>query len=181
MVQYRRNRVSGGTYFFTVTLADRKATTLVDHIQPLREAFRQTAQKYPFKMDAVVILPDHLHAIWTLPLENNDYPTRWQSLKSHFTRSIKHSINLKRNARGEYNLWQRRYWEHTIRDQDDFRAHMDYLHYNPVKHGLVTRVRDWPYSSFHRLVREGVYPMAWGEIQHSQSPDSIALHPDFDV
>ncbi|WP_250459766.1 REP-associated tyrosine transposase [Microbulbifer litoralis] len=163
MVTYRRNRLPGGTYFFTVTLRNRDATTLTDHIDALRQAFRSTRNKYPFTLDAVVILPDHLHTIWTLPLKDDDYPTRWRSLKSLFVRALKkRGIPLSRDAKGEYALWQRRYWEHTIRDSEDLSRHMDYIHYNPVKHGLVKRARDWPHSSFHRWVESGVYDLDWG-------------------
>lgn len=163
MVQYRRNRVAGGTYFFTVTLRDRKATTLVDHVDALRVAFRQVRHQRPFVIDAVVVLPDHLHAIWTLPPKDADYAGRWRGIKSHFTRALsKAGVKLARNPKGEYNLWQRRYWEHTIRNETDMARHVDYIHYNPVKHGYVTSVVDWPYSSFHRYMDDGTYPADWG-------------------
>lgn len=162
MVQYRRNRVLGGTYFFTVTLRDRRATTLVDYIDDLRVAFRETRRKRPFVIDAMVVLPDHLHALWTLPEEDDDYAGRWRSIKSRFTRVlVKSDVALKRNAKGEYNLWQRRYWEHTVRNDADLARHVDYIHFNPVKHGWVKRVQDWPYSSFHRFVKRGICPPDW--------------------
>lgn len=163
MVQYRRNRIPGGTYFFTVTLRNRRATSLVDYIDLLRIAFRETLREMPFVMDAVVVLPDHLHAVWTLPPGDDDYAGRWRSIKGRFTRAlVKADVGLARNAKGEYDLWQRRYWEHTIRDEVDRARHVDYIHFNPVKHGLVERVGDWPYSSFHRFVRQGVCPPDWG-------------------
>ena len=163
MVNYRRNRVAGGTYFFTLTLRDRHASTLVDHIDALRQAFRTTRHKRPFELDAIVVLPEHLHAVWTLPPDDNDYSSRWRSIKSLFTKALKGQMaNVARNRRGEHDLWQRRYWEHTVRNEEDLRRHIDYLHFNPVKHGLVNRVRDWPYSSFHRFVQRGLYDNDWG-------------------
>ena len=163
MVLYRRNRVPGGAYFFTVTLLNRRASTLVDHIDALREAVRQALRKAPFRIDAWVVLPDHLHALWTLPAGDDDYSGRWRFIKARFThRLVKSGLPLRRNPRGEYALWQPRFWEHTLRDEGDFSRHADYVHYNPVKHGLVSRVGDWPYSTFHRYVREGLYPPDWG-------------------
>lgn len=162
MVLYRRNRLAGGTYFFTVTLRDRKSTLLVDQIDPLRVAFRAIKRTHPFRIDALVILPEHLHAIWTLPPEDDDYSGRWRAIKALFTRSLAASGHrIARNPKGEYDLWQRRFWEHTLRDGEDMRRHVEYIHFNPVKHRHVTRVRDWPYSTFHRYVRLGVYPRDW--------------------
>ncbi len=162
MVNYRRGRVAGGSYFFIVTLQDRQSTALVDHIADLRKAFRWVHKRRPFRIRAIVVLPDHLHTIWTLPGEDADYPGRWRAIKSRFTRSLVESgTPLRRNARGECLLWQRRYWEHTLRDLIDMQRHIDYIHYNPVKHGHVRVVGDWPYSSFHRFVEAGVYPRDW--------------------
>jgi len=162
MVQYRRNHVPGGTYFFTVTLRDRRATLLVDNIEPLREALRRTLQQRPFVIDAMVVLPDHIHTVWTLPSDDADYPGRWRLLKSCFTQSLTRAgIELSCNPRGEYDLWQQRYWEHTIRDERDLARHVDYVHINPVKHDLVERVVDWPYSTFHWFVRQGLYSLDW--------------------
>jgi len=162
MVQYRRNRVPGGTFFFTVTLRNRRATTLVDNIGALHEALRRTLQQRPFLIDAMVVLPDHIHAVWTLPSGDADYAGRWRLLKSCFTQSLARAGNgQSRNSRGEYDLWQRRYWEHTIRDESDFVRHVDYIHFNPVKHDLVERAGDWPYSSFHRFVRRGLCSPDW--------------------
>ncbi len=164
MVQYRRNRVPGGTYFFTVTLHDRKAKTLVEHIHALRVAFRHTLRQRPFRIDAIVVLPDHLHSVWTLPPGDVDYAGRWRAIKSRFTRELARAgIEISHNAKGEYDLWQRRYWEHTIRDEQDFARHVDYIHFNPVKHGLVKAVQEWPYSTFHHYVRQGLYPRNWGD------------------
>jgi len=167
MVHYRRNRVPGGTYFFTATLADRHSRILIEHIDDLRAAFRAVRRERPFQIDAVVILPDHLHTVWTLPENDLDYPARWRAIKSQFTHRVrKRGVPLKTNSKGEYALWQRRYWEHTIRDEDDLRKHVDYIHYNPVKHGLVSRVTDWPYSSFHRYVRRGWLSQDWATPAH---------------
>jgi putative transposase len=162
MVGYRRNRVQGGTYFFTVTLADRRSRALVDHIDALREAFRQARRERPFEIDAVVILPDHLHAILTLPKGEADFSGRWRRIKGHFsTRMIDAGVEIKRHENGELALWQRRYREHTIRDEGDFERHVDYIHFNPVKHRLVKHVRDWPHSSFHLYARRGTLPEDW--------------------
>ena len=150
MTDYRRSMVSGGTYFFTVNLQDRRRTLLVDEVAALREAVRKVRTVRPFHIDAWVVLPEHMHAMWTLPEGDWDYAGRWREIKKAFSRSI--------NRRG---VWQKRYWEHTIRDDRDYAAHMDYIHLNPYKHGLVRNVRDWPYSSFHRMVINGVYPTDW--------------------
>jgi putative transposase len=163
MVRYRRNLVPGGTFFFTVTLEDRRSAALVDNIAALRAAFRTTRSASPFVIEAIVVLPDHLHAIFTMPEGDADFPGRWRSIKSLFTRQVAAADpRLKPNRKGEYSLWQRRYWEHTIRDEDDFARHADYIHFNPVKHELTSRVSDWPYSSFHRYVRNGLLPADWG-------------------
>ena len=159
MVNYRRNRVPGGTYFFTVTLRDRSSRLLIEHIGSLRAAFRSVRHSQPFRIDAIVILPDHLHTIWTLPEGDASYPERWQAIKSSFTHAlVKSGVAVKRNKKGEYALWQRRYWEHTLTDEDDYRQHVDYIHFNPVKHGWVKQVADWPYSSFHRYVQKDLLP-----------------------
>jgi putative transposase len=158
MTSYRRNFVPGGSFFFTVNLADRKLALLTAHIELLREAFRKTRQRHPFTVDAIVILPDHIHAIWTMPEGDADFATRWRLIKSTFSRK---PISESRAAKRERGIWQRRYWEHTIRDEDDFARHVDYIHINPLKHGLVDRVREWEASSFQRYVKLGVYPIDW--------------------
>jgi putative transposase len=164
---YRRNRLEGGKFFFTLTLVDRRSTVLVDQIGALRAAFRATRRERPFNLDAVVILPDHLHAISTLPDGDADFPGRWRRIKGHFsTNLLVAGIKIRRHANGELTLWQPRYWEHTIRDDDDFARHVDYIHFNPVKHGIVKRARDWLFSSFHLYVRRGTLPEDWaGEIE----------------
>ena len=165
MVGYRRNFVLGGTYFFTVTLADRRSKALVDHIGALRGAFRAARCERPFAIEAVVILPDHLHAIFSLPSNDADFPGRWRRIKGHFSSAlIDAGIGLKRRPNGDLALWQNRFWEHTIRDENDFTRHVDYIHFNPIKHGLVQSVRDWPHSSFHRYVREGLLPDDWAGV-----------------
>jgi len=162
MVNYRRNLVPGGTYFFTVNLRDRSARLLTEHIGLLRAAFRAVKRKQPFRVDAIVILPEHLHTIWTMAEGDADYPGRWRAIKSAFTRAVvKSGVAVERNEQGEYALWQRRYWEHTIADENDFRRHVDYIHFNPVKHGWAKQVVDWPYSSFHRYVQQGILPPDW--------------------
>ena len=164
MPDYRRNRVPGGTYFFTVNLLERKLSLLTDHIDALRAAVRRVRARHPFHIGAWVVLPDHLHCMWTLPPDDTDYSTRWKAIKIAFAKSLPATENLSqvRRAKGERGIWQRRFWEHTIRDDRDYSAHMDYVHYNPVKHGLVARVSAWPYSSFHRCVEAGIYPADWG-------------------
>ncbi|MES9940358.1 MAG: transposase [Candidatus Thiodiazotropha sp. 6PLUC2] len=162
MVSYRRSRVAGGTYFFTVTLRNRQVSTLVERIDELRLVVKRAREEHPFRIDAFVVLPEHLHTVWTLPADDGDYAGRWRQIKGRFTRTlVKGGVALSKNSKGEYNLWQRRYWEHRIRDEEDFRRHIEYIHFNPVKHGLVKRVRDWPYSTFHKFVRQGVYPLDW--------------------
>src|SRR5215218_9224183 len=161
MVNYRRNFVPGGTFFFTVTLADRSSKVLVEHVDFLRNALRAARRERPFVIDAIVILPDHLHAIFTLPSEDFDFSGRWRRIKGHFSGAlIDASTELKRRPNGDLALWQWRFWEHTIRDEGDFARHVDYIHFNPVKHALVQRVRDWLYS-FHRYVKEGILPEDW--------------------
>ena len=163
MVDYRRNRVPGGTYFFTVNLLDRRSCLLVEHIDWLREAVRAVKRRRPFQIDAWVVLPDHLHAVWTLPEGDADYSGRWRSIKIAFAKGLpkterRSAVRLNKGERG---IWQRRFWEHTIRDDADYAAHVDYVHVNPLKHGLVERLADWPYSSFHRAVARGVYHQDW--------------------
>jgi putative transposase len=162
MVAYRRVRVPGGTYFFTLTLADRSSKLLVARIDDLRCAFRTVLRTHPARVDAIAILPDHLHALWTLPANDCDYSSRWRLIKNHFTRRLRASgYSGSPNAKGEYAVWQSRFWEHQIRDEEDFARHIGYIHYNPVKHGLVSRPSDWRWSSFHRFVGDGRLPADW--------------------
>ena len=165
MVRYRRNFVCGGTYFFTATLVNRASSALTDHVAQLRNAFRVTRQAHPFTIDAIVVLPDHLHVVMTLPQGDADFSNRWHLIERRFTVAItKAGVPVARHRNGEYALWQRRFWEHTIRDDRDLRQHIDYIHFNPLKHGLVKQVRDWPFSSFHRYVRLGLLPEDWGGV-----------------
>jgi putative transposase len=163
MVRYRRNYVPGATFFFTVTLDDRRSRVLVDHIDLLRAAFRAARSERPFTTDAIVVLPEHLHVVMTLPSGDVDFSGRWRRIKGHFSGALLDSATpIARRGNGDLALWQSRFWEHTIRDDVDFARHVDYIHFNPVKHGLTTRARDWPYSSFHRYVRDGLLPEDWG-------------------
>ncbi|MBI5331901.1 MAG: transposase [Betaproteobacteria bacterium] len=171
MVLYRRNALPGGTFFFTVTLRDRAARTLVEHVDLLRAVYADTARRRPFRTDALVVLPDHLHALWTLPEGDGDFSGRWRAIKSGFVRGLaQRSLALARNERGEALVWQRRFWEHTVRDERDFAAHCDYIHYNPVKHGHALRPADWPHSTFHRYWERGVYAQDWGAREPPSTP-----------
>jgi putative transposase len=163
MPNYRRARVPGGTLFFTVNLLKRRQTLLADHIDALRSAVADTRRDYPFEIDAIVVLPDHIHAVWTLPPNDADFSTRWRLIKMRFAKALpkQERLSAVRQARNERSIWQRRFWEHLIRDDADYARHIEYCYINPVKHGLVTRVRDWPHSSFHRDVRRGVFPVDW--------------------
>jgi putative transposase len=163
MTSYRRSFVRGGSYFFTANLAERRARLLTEHIEVLRAAFRYARLRHRFAIDAIVVLPDHLHTIWTLPEGDADFALRWRLIKGNFSLALPggEQLSVSRSRKGERGIWQRRYWEHTLRDEEDFARHTDYIHFNPVKHGHVGRVADWPYSSFHRMVRLGVYPVDW--------------------
>jgi putative transposase len=163
MPDYRRLWVPGGTYFFTVNLADRSRRLLVERIDALRASAAAVRAMHPFASVAWCVLPDHLHAVWTLPPDDADFATRWMLIKAGFSRCIANDerVSFSRRRHNERGIWQRRYWEHLIRDERDLHSHIDYIHINPVKHGLVTRVADWPHSSFHRFVREGVLPVDW--------------------
>jgi putative transposase len=160
---YRRNRTSGGTYFFTVNLANRSSGLLVERIDELRAAVRKVKQRHPFHIHAWVVLPDHLHALWTLPSGDSDFPTRWMLIKAAFSRDIERiePVNASRRSKGERGIWQRRFWEHRIRDDADLERHVDYVHINPVKHGHVARAADWAYSSIHRSIGAGILTPDW--------------------
>jgi putative transposase len=160
---YRRNRLAGGTYFFTVNLLDRRSDLLVEQIDTLRSAVKQVRQRRPFYIDAWVVLPEHMHCVWTLPSGDADFASRWKEIKALFSRALPktESVSIARARQGERGIWQHRYWEHTIRDERDYSAHVDYCHINPYKHGLVERAKDWPYSSFHRAVQQGIYAENW--------------------
>lgn len=164
MSNYRRAR-DGRLYFFTLaTDLRRPLLTQAELRNALRLAIEQVRMRYPFRIHAWVLLPEHLHCIWELPEEDADYARRWSLIKRQTSQQLRvpATVSLSRHLRRECGLWQRRFWEHQIRDQYDYQRHLDYLHWNPVKHGLVSQVADWPWSSFHRLVRQGVYPADWG-------------------
>ena len=163
MPDYRRNRVPGATYFFTLNLLDRRSDLLVTQVDALREAVRKVRSRSPFHINSWVALPDHMHCLWTLPTGDSDFPSRWRAIKTAFSKSLPATEQLSAVMvrRGERGVWQRRYWEHTIRNDRDYAAHMDYIHFNPVKHGLVRKPADWPYSTFRRCVGVGLYPANW--------------------
>lgn len=168
MPNYRRAFVPGGCWFFTVNLLERRRSLLIDRIETLRDAVHATRRGYPFRIDAIVVLPDHLHAVWTLPPADADFSVRWRLIKSRFARAIpkRERLSAVRQRRGERGIWQRRFWEHLIRNEADYARHVEYCYFNPMKHGLVARVRDWPHSSFHRDVRAGIFPIDWaGEVE----------------
>lgn len=165
MRTYTRAHAPGACYFFTVNLARRRGNDLlVRHIEALRASVATTRRDHPFAIDAMVVLPDHLHALWQLPEGDADFSTRWRLIKARFSRAVPagEHITPSRARRGERGLWQRRFWEHLIRDERDWQRHVDYIHYNPVKHGHVSRAVDWPYSSLHRFIREGWRDPDWG-------------------
>ena len=164
MPNYRRHHVAGGCYFFTINLLERhKNQLLIQHINILRQVVKQIRLKFPFHIDGWVVLPEHMHCIWTLPEGDDDYATRIRLIKTLFSKQIPKGERQSavRQKRGERGIWQRRYWEHVIRDDNDYERHMDYLHFNPVKHGHVRQVKDWPYSTFRDLVEQGIYPEDW--------------------
>jgi putative transposase len=162
MVNYRRSQIAGGTFFFTVNLQDRRRALLVEHADGLRDIVRTVRRESPFVIDAMVVLPDHWHAVWTLPPDDANYTARIRLVKARFTKHLlRAGVPLTKDTRGEYQLWQKRFWEHTIRDDRDFEAHVNYVHINPVKHGHVTRAIDWPHSTLHRYVKDGLVGVDW--------------------
>lgn len=169
MPEYRRIKQAGGTYFFTVVTHGRRPILTYPQVrQALREGIFQVRQSMPFSIEAWVLLPDHLHAIWTLPEHDVRYAARWAVIKSCVTKRCKNlsgpgeNVSLSRSRRKEGAVWQRRFWDHIIRDELDFHRHLDYLHWNPVKHGYAKTPMDWPYSTIHRFVAQGFYPQNWG-------------------
>jgi putative transposase len=149
MPEYRRLYAPGGTYFFTVNLADRRSRLLVEHVGVLRAAFRNTRRRLPFETAAICVLPDHLHCLWTLPEGDHDFSLRWRMIKSAFSRALPRDRDPAAGRRaGERGIWQRRFWEHRIRDARDFDNHLGTIHWNPVKHGWAASMDEWPYSSW---------------------------------
>lgn len=169
MPEYRRIKKAGGTYFFTVVTRGRRPILTYPEVrQALREGISQVRQTMPFSIEAWVLLPDHLHAIWTLPEHDDRFAARWAVIKSCVTKRCGNlfgpgeNVSISRSRRKEGGVWQRRFWEHIIRDEADFHRHLDYLHWNPVKHEYVKTPMDWPYSTIHRFVAQGFYPPNWG-------------------
>jgi putative transposase len=166
-MQYRRAFIPGGSFFFTlVTEKRRPLLASAEAVEVLRQAFRTVKADRPFVLDAIAVLPDHLHCLWALSPGDADFATRWRLIKTWFTKHCDPALRQERNrsrvARNEQAIWQHRYWEHAICDETDFACHLDYIHYNPVKHGYVTAAGEWPYSSFRRYVEDGIYPADWG-------------------
>jgi putative transposase len=165
-MQYRRSLLPGGAFFFTVVTAERKPLFAEQrNVATLRSAFRAIQLQRPFTLEAAVVLPGHLHCVWTPP-GDVDFSTRWRLIKTWFTKHCDLALHAEakkaRITRGERWLWQHRYWEHMLRDETDYRRHIEYIHFNPVKHGYVKAPIDWPYSSFRRYVKTGYYPSNWG-------------------
>ncbi|NKN32893.1 REP-associated tyrosine transposase [Marichromatium bheemlicum] len=176
-MRYRRDYTQGATYFFTVITFQRTPWfAQAAAVKALRHAVRAEMARHPFIIDAIVIMPDHLHAIWTLPDTDTNYSTRWRNIKRAFTATIppeqRPTAISSRLHKQEQAIWQRRFWEHRIRDDQDFRHHVDYIHFNPVHHHYVHRATDWPYSSIHRYIRQGTLPADWGSAT-IQLPDGI--------
>jgi REP-associated tyrosine transposase len=173
MPNYRRVRAQGGTFFFTVVTYQRQNILINEPArQALRFAVNEIRRSLPFLVDAWVLLPDHLHCIWTLPEGDDNYSLRWLLIKQSVSRRCavayrdRLRLSQSRQRRREAPLWQRRFWEHQIRDETDFERHVDYIHWNPVKHELVTQAAAWPYSTFHRYVRDGAYTPDWGLVEN---------------
>ena len=169
-MRYRRAFVAGGSFFFTlVTEKRRPLFASAEAVDVLRCAFRSVHSTRPFALNAIVVLPDHLHCIWTLPPGDADFATRWRLIKTWFTKHCDPALrpipNGMQTRRQEQALWQHRYWEHMLRDEADFERHVEYIHYNPVKHGYVVSPLEWPHSSFRRYVETGVYEAGWGQGQ----------------
>ncbi len=172
-MQYKRAHVKGGTYFFTLTLQNRKLSILTDYFSQLRDSFNKVKSNHPFILDAMVVLPEHLHVLMTLPENDSEYAKRLLLIKAGFSRQLPkfENISESRAKKGERGIWQRRYWEHCIRDENDFHRHVDYIHYNPVKHGYVDRPTGWHYSTIHRYIVNGILDSSWG----------AEYHGDFDI
>ena len=173
MPEYRRARTEGATYFFTVVTYRRQPILCLDKSrQILRDVISQVQRSHPFRVDAWVLLPDHIHCLWSLPEGDRNYSVRWALIKKEFTKRVRlvlgpevdHHRSESRKRHGERTIWQRRFWEHQIRNEEDYTRHMDYVHYNPVKHGLAKSPKDWPHSTFHRYVAEGMYEADWGSV-----------------
>ena len=166
MVSYRRNFVPGGTFFFTVALHNRKTSLLTDYLSLLKLAFQQVKNTHPFKTKAYVVLPEHMHLLWELPEDDFDFSIRLKKIKALFTKFLVSSgLRISKTKHDEYRLGQRRFWEHTIRNAEDYENHVNYIHYNPIKHGLVDNLTNWPHSSFHYYVEKGMLDKNWGRLE----------------
>ncbi|SUD91970.1 REP-associated tyrosine transposase [Psychrobacter phenylpyruvicus] len=165
MRRYIRDNTYGGCYFITFVLQDRQSSLLTDYIAEFRMAYRDTKKNYDFNLDAMVVLPDHVHMILTLPESSNNYSIIIASLKSQFSRRMnkEESISQSRQKKRERGIWQRRFWEHRIRDDLDYQRHIEYIHFNPVKHGYVNSPKDWQYSTLRKFIDAGIYTQDWGE------------------
>ena len=180
MPEYRRSILEGGTFFFiVVTYNRRQILTAPVAREILHSAWINVQERFPFKTDAVCLLPEHIHCIWTLPEGDSNFSVRWKEIKRLFTRDYLYKVepgklrNKSHQKQGEATIWQRRFWEHTVRNQEDFTCHIEYIFFNPVKHGLVEYVSEWPWSSFHRFVRLGFYPNEWGGSEVREERDMI--------
>lgn len=173
MTNYRRIYNPKGTYFFTVNLNNRKSKLLTDNVDLLREAFNKVKTQYPFTIDAITVLPEHFHCVLTFPDINQNYSTIIRLIKSYFSKGISsnETITPSRANKKERGIWQRRFWAHLIAHEEDYNRHIFYCYYNPVKHGHVKRVIDWPYSSFHRDVRKGLFSSDWGDGGYAEVHD----------
>ena len=168
MPNYRRLFVPGGTYFFTVNLHDRSSDLLIRRIDVLRQAYKYVSERHPFETAAIVVLPDHLHCIWRPPPHDSDFSMRWRLLKERFTKSLPSGVASEGRRRGERAVWQRRFWEHAVRDDDDFENHVNYIHFNPVKHRYVTNPDDWPYSTWREYKRD------YGKPVNAEAPNGAS-------
>jgi putative transposase len=173
MPNYRRSHLTGGTFAFTVNLENRRSELLTRQIQSFRTCVKVLRQTRPFQIDAWVILPDHMHCLWTLPTDDTDYSGRWRDIKTRFSKSLPNveAQTAEQTVRFGRNIWQKRFWEHTIRDERDYRNHMDYIHFNPIKHGYVTQPADWPFSTFKHCVALGLYDPSWASPDNLDQPD----------
>ena len=182
MPRYTRANLPGGTYFFTVVTHHRALFLALDAARAcLREAWLEVKRERPFRLQSVCLLPDHLHTMWTLPETDHGFDLRWACIKKAFTQKyralggVEGPVSASRAGKREGGFWQRRYWEHVIRDESDFTNHMDYVHYNPVKHGHVHRPVDWPWPTFHRYVERGFYHATWGDTEPSHIREMLCV------
>lgn len=173
-MRYRRVTIPGVAYFFTVNLYDRQSHLLITEVNLLRTIFRRVQRLHPFTINAIVIMPDHLHAIFTLPANDSNYSLRWNLIKGYFSKEIQtiEPITASRKNKHERGIWQRRFWEHLIRNEQDMKNHIDYIHYNPVKHGYVLQPVQWQYSSIHHYIKNEALSKDWA------CSDIADLYPD---